>query len=81
MFGGFRLFAYIGFGIGTAYQYGLLRLMVDLVFKNVDPPLAYSFDVGAFFVSLACFVVVYEVAVLYFNYRIGKENVRKFVSE
>ena len=81
VFGGFRLFAYIGFGIGTAYQYGLLRLMVDLVFKNVEFPLAYSFDVGAFFVSLACFVVAYEVAVLYFNYRIGKENVRKFVSE
>ena len=55
--------------------------MVDLVFKNVEFPLAYSFDVGAFFVSLACFVVAYEVAVLYFNYRIGKENVRKFVSE
>lgn len=81
VFGGFRLFAYIGFGVGTAYQYGLLRLMVDLVFNNVAAMPEYSFDVGCFFVTLACFIVVYEAAVLFFNYRIGKENVRKFVSE
>lgn len=81
VFGGFRLFAYIGFAVGTAYQYGLLRLMVDIVFGNVEQMPAYSFDVGAFFVTLACFFVVYELSVLYFNYRIGKENVRKYVSE
>ena len=81
VFGGFRPFAYLGFGIGTAYQYGLLRLMVDLVFKDVGTMPAYSFDVGAFFVTLACFIVVYEAAVAYFTYRIGKENVRKYVSE
>ncbi|MBD5636661.1 MAG: ABC transporter permease [Clostridia bacterium] len=81
VFGGFRLFAYIGFAVGTAYQYGLLRLMVDLVFNSVETMPEYSFNVGCFFVTLVCFVVVYELAVLYFNYRIGKENVRKFVSE
>ena len=81
VFGGFRLFAYIGFAVGTAYQYGLLRLMVDLVFNNVENMPEYSFDVGCFFVTLACFIVVYELAVLYFNYRVGKENVRKYVSE
>lgn len=81
VFGGFRLFAYIGFAVGTAYQYGLLRLMVDLVFNSVETMPEYSFNVPCFFVTLACFIVVYELAVLYFNYRIGKENVRKFVSE
>lgn len=81
VFGGFRLFAYIGFAVGTAYQYGLLRLMVDLVFNNVAEMPEYSFDVPCFFVTLACFIVVYELAVLYFNYRVGKENIRKYVSE
>lgn len=81
VFGGFRPFAYIGFGVGTAYQYGLLRLMVDLVYSSVETLPEYSFDIGCFFVTLACFVVVYELAVLFFNYRIGKENIRKYVSE
>lgn len=81
VFGGFRLFAYIGFAVGTCYQYGLLRLMVDLVFQNVEAMPEYSFDVACFFVTLACFLVLYEAAVLWYTYRIGKENVRKFVSE
>lgn len=81
VFGGFRPFAYIGFGVGTAYQYGLLRLMVDLVFQNVAAMPEYSFDVAAFFVTLAVFAVAYEAAVLYFTYRIGKDNLRKYVSE
>ncbi|MDE6411990.1 MAG: ABC transporter permease [Clostridia bacterium] len=81
VFGGFRLFAYIGFAVGTGYQYGLLRLMVDLVFNNVENMPEYSFNVPCFFITLASFIVVYELAVLYFNYRIGKENVRKYVSE
>ena len=77
--GGFRLFAYIGFAIGTAYQYGLLRLMVDLVFHSVEAVPEYSFDVGAFFVTLAAFIVLYEAAMLYYTYRIGKDNVRKWI--
>ena len=81
VFGGFRLFAYIGFGVGTAYQYGLLRLMVDLVFKSVEAMPEYSFDVPAFFVTLAAFIVLYEAAVLYYTYRVGKDNIRKYVIE
>lgn len=81
VFGGFRPFAYLGFGVGTFYQYGLLRLMVDLVFKNVEAMPSYSFDVGAFFVSLAAYIVFYELSVVFFTYRIGKENIRKFVAE
>ena len=81
VFGGFRLFGYIGFAVGTAYQYGLLRLMVDLVFNGVAAVPTYSFDVGAFFVTLAAFFVLYEAATLYFTYRIGKDNLRKHVIE
>lgn len=81
VFGGFRLFGYIGFAVGTVYQYGLLRLMVDLVFNSVETMPEYSFNVPCFFIALASFLVVYELAVLYFNYRVGKENVRKFVTE
>lgn len=45
--GGYRPMSYIGFVIGTVYQYGVLRLMVDIVFKDVESVPAYKFDVSA----------------------------------
>ena len=79
--GGFRLFAYCGFAVGTVYQYGLLRLMVDLVFKSVEAVPEYSFAVKALFVTLCAFILLYEAALLYYTYRIGKDNIRKHISE
>ena len=34
--GGYRPMSYIGFAIGTVYQYTLLRIMVNIVFKDVE---------------------------------------------
>lgn len=42
--GGYRPLSYIGFAIGTIYQYALLRIMVDIVFKEVEGVPAYKFD-------------------------------------
>ena len=39
--GCYRPFAYVGFAIGTVYQYALLRIMVDIVFRGcreIDSP-------------------------------------------
>ena len=33
--GAYRPISYIGFVIGTTYQYGMLRLMISVVFENV----------------------------------------------
>lgn len=35
LLGGYRPLSYIGFAIGTVYQYALLRIMVDIVFKDL----------------------------------------------
>lgn len=81
VFWGFRPFAYLGFAVGTAYQYGLLRIMLDFVFNGVEGVPDYSFDVGAFFVTLVTFAVFYELATLYFTYRMCKTNVRQLSQE
>ena len=81
VFGGFRLFAYLGFAVGTVYQYGLLKLMTAVVFRGVAGMPAYTFDVKAFFVTLATFLVLYEAAIAFFTYRIGKTPLKNFIAE
>ena len=36
LLGGYRPLSYIGFAIGTVYQYALLRIMVDIVFMDFE---------------------------------------------
>lgn len=81
VFGGFRLFVYLGFAVGTAYQYGLLKLMVEVVFSGVEAVPDYTFDVAAFFVVLATFVVLYEATVVYDTRRLGTYSIRSFITE
>ncbi len=57
---GYRLPAYIGFAIGSAYQYGLLKIMVDIVFADVEGIPEIGFDIPVFFIVLAAFIVIYE---------------------
>lgn len=78
---GYVPFAFLGFGLGTVYQYGLLKIMVELVFSDVAAVPDYSFDVPMFFVTLAAFVVAYAAAVGYYSYRISKISVKKVMSE
>ena len=55
---GYRPAAYIGFVIGSVYQYGLLRLMVDIVFAGVEGVPEYKFDFPVF-ITLSVFFDVY----------------------
>ncbi len=58
--GGYRPLAYLGFLMGTIYQYALLRIMVDVVFREIDGVPTYTFDVPVCLVSLMCFGALYE---------------------
>lgn len=75
----YRPFAYVGFVIGTGYQYGLLRLMVDIVFKDVDIVPEYNFDWKAMLVSLAVFAVFYELTMFLYSRSIGKVSIKKIM--
>ena len=79
--GGFVPFAVLGFALGTVYQYGLLMLMVNLLFANVSEMPSYSFDVPVFFITLAAFLVSYTLATAFYIFRINKISVKEVMTE
>ena len=79
--GGYHLFALIGFAVGTVYQYGLLSLMINVVFKDVAEVPEYSFNVPVFFITLAVFIVLYEALMLFYSFRINKISVKTVMLE
>ena len=60
--GGYRPFAYLGFALGTGYQYALLKIMVTVVFADVVGLPEYGFDWKACGATLILFVFAYEAA-------------------
>lgn len=78
--GVYRPFAYVGFAIGTGYQFGLLKLMVAVVFKDIAD-LKYNFDWVSMLISLASFVVLYELSMLIFGERIKRIPLRSIMIE
>lgn len=81
LLGGYRFLSYIGFALGTVYQYALLRIMVDIVFKDFEGVPAYEFDFPMMFLSLFSFVLVYEVVMHRYTEKIRKISVREIMSE
>lgn len=70
--GGYRPIVYIGFALGTLYQFLLLYFMVNFVFSDVKGITTYSFDVVVFFLCLAVFAVIYETATLLYSKKLNK---------
>lgn len=79
--GGYRLMSYIGFIIGTVYQYGLLRLMVDIVFKDVEGVPTYKFDFPVMLISLVCFITIYEILMYVYSEKIKKISIKEIMIE
>ena len=78
---GYRITAYTGFAIGTAYQYGLLKIMVTVVFKDIVGVPDYHFNWLAFAITLASFIVVYEGIMLIYGYMMKKIPLKEMMSE
>lgn len=79
--GGYRPMSYIGFAIGTVYQYALLRVMVDIVFKDVEGVPVYKFDFPVMFISLVVFIAIYEVLMYIYSEKIKKISVKEIMIE
>lgn len=81
LLGGYRPVSYIGFGLGTIYQYGLLRGMVDMVFRDVEGVPAYEFDVPMMLLSLVAFVIFYEAVMYYYTEKIKGISIKEIMLE
>jgi len=79
--GAYRPVSWIGFAVGTIYQYGLLRLMVSVVFRDIENVPEYGFDGKALLVTLVIFAFVYELVICLYSRRIKKLSVRSIMLE
>lgn len=79
--GVYRPLSYIGFAVGTVYQYVLLRVMVDIVFKDIEEIPVYKFDFPMMLISLVLFVAVYEIVMYYYSGKIKKISVKEIMLE
>ena len=79
--GGYRPLSYIGFVMGTVYQYALLRIMVDIVFRDLEGVPSYQFDFPVMIVSLVVFILVYESLMFAYSDKIRKLSVKEIMME
>lgn len=79
---GYRPAAYVGFAVGTGYQYGLLKTMVSLFFAQsvVEVP-EYDFDMQALAITLILFVFVYEAVMYVYSKRIKIISLKEIMME
>lgn len=79
--GGFIPFEIFGFALGTVYQFGLLKIMTAVVFKEIAGMPDYYFNVKAFFITLATFIVLYSAAFFAYSLKINKISVKEIMTE
>ena len=79
---GYRPITYVGFALGTAYQHGLMKMMMSLFFDNsvLDLP-EYSFNIQAAVISLISFVALYELFMFVYTKRIERISLKEVMQE
>lgn len=79
--GCYRPVSYVGFALGTAYQYILLKLMVTIVFADYEGIPEFTFSLKAFAVSLAAFLIAYELTMRGYARQIRRTSLRSVMLE
>lgn len=78
---GYRPVSYIGFAVGTVYQYALLKIMVSVVFKDMEGVPEYGFDFPAMLISLVFFIAAYEIVMYYYSEKLKKVSIKEIMLE
>lgn len=79
--GGYRPWAYAGFAIGTVYQYALLKIILTVVFRNLENVPEYNFDVQTCIIVLISFAVLYELIMYCYEKKIRKISLKEVMME
>lgn len=79
--GSYRPFAYLGFAVGSVYQYVLLKIAVDVVFAGIEGVPEYNFDVKSFIIALVLFAIGYELFTAWFSSKIKKQSIKSVMLE
>lgn len=81
LLGGYRPVSYIGFVIGTAYQYMLLKIMVSVVFADYAATPEFGFDIKACILSLITFIIAYEAVICCYTGMINRLSIKAVMTE
>lgn len=73
--------AVLGFIIGTIYQFGLLSIMVNLIFKDVGKIPVYSFNVPVLFITFIAFIILYSLTFAFYFHKANKISINEIMLE
>lgn len=76
---GYRPAAVIGFAVGSAYQYLLLKIAVEVMFKDVENVPEFDFNFRALIVAAVSFAVVYEAVIFFCSRKLGKLSLKQIM--
>lgn len=78
---GYRPAALVGFVLGTVYQYFLLRIAVNVLFKDVENVPEFDFNVSALVIAAVSFVIIYEAVMYFCSWKISKISVKEIMMD
>ena len=73
----YRFWAYIGFALGTAYQYGIMEILIGVIKDTVPGKIEHHFDGNVCFWTLLGFAVVYESLFYLSNRKLQKQTIKE----
>lgn len=76
---GYRPVAYIGFAIGTVYQYVLMKMMMSIFSKDLDFIPEVEFKWMALIIVLFSFAVIYEIIMYCYSIKIKNISVKEIM--
>jgi len=79
--GAYRPISYIGFAIGTLYQYALLKVVMTFVFDDIENIPEYNFDFKALVITLMAFLITYELVMYVYSLRINRLSIKSIMLE
>ena len=68
--------SYVGFAVGSVYQWGLLKVMVNVVFKDYENIPVYKFNWAVFGYCLIGYFIVYELINYIYSVVIEKSSLK-----
>ena len=77
LFAPYRILAFLGFVLGTGYQYGIMQLLLRLMEKSIAQEVDYDFDFGVCLMTLLVFVLVYESLIYLSNKRLDQLTIKQ----
>lgn len=78
---GYRPAALVGFAVGTVYQYALLKIAVDVLFKDIENVPEFDFNYKALAIAAISFVIIYEIIMYFYSRKIGKISIKEIMTD